>query len=146
MISYLSAKTSTASINPGMPCPAMLTNLLRKEHLHIACDALRSWICTRLRDICGINYHEWQPTENFRSSGRFELRNQNGRFGSVFTLGAAGRLNKNIAALAHFQRAQSVHDPVTNTLGTTGLTVVVSYSNDAGPTWTYSPASGACRA
>ena len=31
MISYLGAKTSTASINPGMPCLAMLTNLLRKE-------------------------------------------------------------------------------------------------------------------
>ena len=32
---------------------------------------------------------------------------------------------------------------VTNTLGTTGLSVVVSYSNDGGATWTYSPASGA---
>ncbi len=31
---------------------------------------------------------------------------------------------------------------VTNTLGTTGLSVVVSYSNDGGATWTYTPASG----
>src|SRR5215213_4630367 len=32
---------------------------------------------------------------------------------------------------------------VTTTLGTTGLTVVVAYSNDSGATWTYTPASGA---
>src|SRR6266403_1907514 len=32
---------------------------------------------------------------------------------------------------------------VTNSLGTTGLSVTVSYSNDSGATWTYSPASGA---
>jgi len=31
---------------------------------------------------------------------------------------------------------------VTNTLGTTGLSVVVSYSNDGGATWIYTPASG----
>ncbi len=31
---------------------------------------------------------------------------------------------------------------VTNSLGTTGLTVAVAYSNDGGSTWTYSPASG----
>jgi len=55
----------------------------------------------------GVGF-SWQPTESFRSSGRFELRNQNGRFGSVFTLGAAGRLNENITALARFQSAQSV--------------------------------------
>jgi len=55
----------------------------------------------------GIGF-SWQPSESFRSSGRFELRNQNGRFGSVFTLGAAGRLNDNITALGRFQRAQSV--------------------------------------
>jgi len=32
---------------------------------------------------------------------------------------------------------------VTNTLGTTGLSVAVSYSNDGGATWTYTPASSA---
>lgn len=32
---------------------------------------------------------------------------------------------------------------VTNNLGTTGLTVTVTYSNDGGATWTYAPASGA---
>src|SRR5437868_6816886 len=32
---------------------------------------------------------------------------------------------------------------VTNSLATTGLTVAVSYSNDSGATWTYTPASGA---
>jgi uncharacterized repeat protein (TIGR01451 family)/fimbrial isopeptide formation D2 family protein len=31
---------------------------------------------------------------------------------------------------------------VTSSLGTTGLTVVVAYSNDGGSTWTYTPASG----
>jgi len=31
---------------------------------------------------------------------------------------------------------------VTNTLGTTGLSVAVSYSSDGGATWTYTPASG----
>src|SRR5262249_5222290 len=31
---------------------------------------------------------------------------------------------------------------VVNTLGTTGLTVVVAYSNDNGSTWTYTPVSG----
>jgi uncharacterized repeat protein (TIGR01451 family) len=31
---------------------------------------------------------------------------------------------------------------VTNSLGTTGLTVIVAYSNNGGSTWTYPPASG----
>lgn len=31
---------------------------------------------------------------------------------------------------------------VTNSLGTTGLTVVVAYSNDGGSTWTYTPVNG----
>jgi uncharacterized repeat protein (TIGR01451 family) len=31
---------------------------------------------------------------------------------------------------------------VTNSLGTTGLTVVVAYSNNSGTTWTYTPVSG----
>ena len=31
---------------------------------------------------------------------------------------------------------------VSNALGTTGLTVVVAYSNDGGGTWTYAPVSG----
>ena len=61
----------------------------------------------------GVGF-SWQPNERFRSSGRFELRNQNGRFGSVFTLGAAGRLNENITALARFQRAQSVFGQANN--------------------------------
>ena len=32
---------------------------------------------------------------------------------------------------------------VTSAPGTTGLTVVVAYSNDGGTMWTYTPASGA---
>jgi hypothetical protein len=32
---------------------------------------------------------------------------------------------------------------VVNSLGTTGLTVAVTYSNNGGATWTYTPASGA---
>jgi len=32
---------------------------------------------------------------------------------------------------------------VTNTLGTTGLLVTVTYSSDGGTTWTYTPATGA---
>ncbi len=72
----------------------------------------------------GVGF-SWQPTEDFRSSGRFELRNQNGRFGSVFTLGAAGRLNENITALARFQRAQSVFGQAKNSSldGTLALAV-----------------------
>jgi uncharacterized repeat protein (TIGR01451 family) len=31
---------------------------------------------------------------------------------------------------------------VTSSLGTTGLTVAVTYSNDGGTTWTYTPVSG----
>src|SRR5258706_298145 len=47
----------------------------------------------------------WQPTGNFRSSGRFELRNQNRRICTLFTFGSTGRVNENITALARFQRA-----------------------------------------
>ncbi len=32
---------------------------------------------------------------------------------------------------------------MTNNPGTTGLTVIVAYSNDGGSTWTYTPTSGA---
>ncbi|HMG73158.1 MAG TPA: hypothetical protein VK582_06610 [Pyrinomonadaceae bacterium] len=35
---------------------------------------------------------------------------------------------------------------MTNTLGPAGVSVAVSYSNDGGATWTYTPASGAAGA
>ncbi|HEY0080342.1 MAG TPA: SdrD B-like domain-containing protein [Pyrinomonadaceae bacterium] len=48
----------------------------------------------------------WQPTENFRSSGRYELRDRNG-FGTVASLGAAGRLADGITALVRWQSART---------------------------------------
>jgi uncharacterized repeat protein (TIGR01451 family) len=44
----------------------------------------------------------WQPIEGFRATGRYELQDRNG-FGSVLTLGAAGRLLDNVTTLARFQ-------------------------------------------
>jgi uncharacterized repeat protein (TIGR01451 family) len=44
----------------------------------------------------------WQPVEGFRTTGRYELQDRNG-FGSVLTLGAAGRLLDNVTTLARVQ-------------------------------------------
>lgn len=48
----------------------------------------------------------WQPTENFRSSARYELRDRLG-FGQIVTLGAAGKLNDSVSALGRFQMARA---------------------------------------
>jgi uncharacterized repeat protein (TIGR01451 family) len=48
----------------------------------------------------------WQPTEDFRTTGRYELRDRGG-FGSVLTLGAAGRLFDNLTSLARVQFART---------------------------------------
>ena len=48
----------------------------------------------------------WSPTENFRASGRYELRDRGG-LGTVLTLGAAGRLADNLTTLARLQIART---------------------------------------
>jgi hypothetical protein len=48
----------------------------------------------------------WQPTEDFRTTGRYELRDRGG-FGSVLTLGAAGRLFDNLTSMARVQFART---------------------------------------
>jgi len=48
----------------------------------------------------------WLPTEDFRASGRYELRDRGG-LGQVLTLGAAGRLLDNLTTLGRFQMARS---------------------------------------
>jgi trimeric autotransporter adhesin len=48
----------------------------------------------------------WLPVEDFRASGRYELRDRGG-LGTVLTLGAAGRLLDNLTSLARFQLARS---------------------------------------
>ena len=48
----------------------------------------------------------WQPTEDFRTTGRYEMRDRSGS-GSVLTLGAAGRLFDNVTSLARFQLSRS---------------------------------------
>jgi uncharacterized repeat protein (TIGR01451 family) len=48
----------------------------------------------------------WTPTENFRTTGRYELRDRNG-LGTVLTLGAAGRLADNLTTLARLQMART---------------------------------------
>ena len=49
-------ETPTVSTRSGSPFLTTLTNLLRKNAT--ACDASCSWICAKLRDICGTIYHE----------------------------------------------------------------------------------------
>ncbi len=46
----------------------------------------------------------WSPTENFRSTGRYELRDRGG-LGTVLTLGAAGKLFDNLTTLGRVQFA-----------------------------------------
>jgi uncharacterized repeat protein (TIGR01451 family) len=53
----------------------------------------------------GLGY-VWNPTENFRTSGRYELRDRLG-LGTVLTLGAAGRLADNLTTLARLQIART---------------------------------------
>jgi large repetitive protein len=48
----------------------------------------------------------WQPGEDFRTTGRYEMRDRGGN-GSVLTLGAAGRLFDNVTSLARFQLSRS---------------------------------------
>jgi uncharacterized repeat protein (TIGR01451 family) len=48
----------------------------------------------------------WQPAEDFRTTGRYEMRDRGGN-GSVLTLGAAGRLFDNVTSLARFQLSRS---------------------------------------
>ncbi|HEV2765120.1 MAG TPA: SdrD B-like domain-containing protein, partial [Pyrinomonadaceae bacterium] len=48
----------------------------------------------------------WQPTENFRTSARYEWRDRLGS-GHIFTFGAAGRLSDNLTALARYQSARA---------------------------------------
>ena len=51
----------------------------------------------------GLSY---TPTDNFRASGRYELRDRLG-LGTMLTLGAAGRLSDNLTALARYQSSRS---------------------------------------
>lgn len=48
----------------------------------------------------------WQPFEDFRTTGRYEMRDRGG-VGSVFTLGAAGRLGDGFTALGRFQLSRT---------------------------------------
>lgn len=49
----------------------------------------------------------WLPTEDLRTSARYELRDRNG-FGQLLAVGAAGRFGDNVTALAQFQWARAV--------------------------------------
>ncbi|MDT7806504.1 MAG: large repetitive protein [Acidobacteriota bacterium] len=48
----------------------------------------------------------WQPAEDFRTTGRYEMRDRGGA-GSVLTLGAAGRLFDNVTSLGRFQLSRT---------------------------------------
>ncbi|HKG15186.1 MAG TPA: hypothetical protein VKB12_17820, partial [Pyrinomonadaceae bacterium] len=48
----------------------------------------------------------YQPTEDFRTTGRYEMRDRGGN-GSAFTIGAAGRLFDNVTSLARFQLSRA---------------------------------------
>ncbi|MDQ3133512.1 MAG: hypothetical protein M3Q76_01730, partial [Acidobacteriota bacterium] len=49
----------------------------------------------------------WQPTANFRSSARYELRDRNG-LGQLLTIGAAGKMGDGVTALAQVQMGRAV--------------------------------------
>ncbi|HEX5708386.1 MAG TPA: hypothetical protein VFX96_13870 [Pyrinomonadaceae bacterium] len=49
---------------------------------------------------------QWMPVDGFRTTARYELRDRGGR-GSVFTVGAAGRIGDNLTTLARLQLAES---------------------------------------
>lgn len=48
----------------------------------------------------------WAPREDFRTTGRYEMRDRGG-VGSVLTLGAAGRLGDNVTSLGRFQLSRT---------------------------------------
>ena len=48
----------------------------------------------------------WQPTNNFLTNVRYELRDRNGKE-HLFVIGAAGRINPSITALSRFQFART---------------------------------------
>lgn len=48
----------------------------------------------------------WQPTEDFRSSVRYEFRDRSGK-GQLLAVGAAGRIRDGITALTRFQMAKT---------------------------------------
>ncbi|HEX8337217.1 MAG TPA: SdrD B-like domain-containing protein, partial [Pyrinomonadaceae bacterium] len=48
----------------------------------------------------------WQPTEGFRTTGRYEMRDRGG-VGSVMTLGAAGRLGDGFTSLGRLQLSRT---------------------------------------
>jgi uncharacterized repeat protein (TIGR01451 family) len=48
----------------------------------------------------------WQPSEGFRTTGRYEMRDRGG-VGSVVTLGAAGRLGDGLTSLGRFQLSRT---------------------------------------
>jgi hypothetical protein len=48
----------------------------------------------------------YQPTEDFRTTGRYELRDRGGA-GSVLTFGAAGRLFDNVTSMGRFQLSRA---------------------------------------
>ncbi|HEV2705704.1 MAG TPA: SdrD B-like domain-containing protein [Pyrinomonadaceae bacterium] len=48
----------------------------------------------------------WQPTDNFRSNARYELRDRGG-MGSILTFGAAGRLADNLTTLGRVQLSRA---------------------------------------
>jgi uncharacterized repeat protein (TIGR01451 family) len=48
----------------------------------------------------GVSY---LPNKDLRTAARYELRQQAGGFGQLFTVGAAGRINEGVTTLARFQ-------------------------------------------
>lgn len=62
----------------------------------------------------------WTPTQNFRTTGRYELRDRGG-LGSMLTLGAAGRLADNLTMLTRFQASRiNFADRQSSSLNLTG--------------------------
>lgn len=50
----------------------------------------------------------WTPNANFRSSAKFDLRNQDGRLARIISLGAAGRVTEGITTLVRFQTSRAM--------------------------------------
>ena len=51
----------------------------------------------------------FNPTDNFRSAARYELRDLNG-FGNILTVGAAGKLTSNLTTLGRFQLSRTAFE------------------------------------
>ena len=66
----------------------------------------------------------WTPTDSFRASGRYEMRDRGG-LGTLLTLGGAGRIADNLTALARLQIARSSFDERENS----------SFSAEAAVAW-----------